>query len=282
LRTILCFIIVATIFVETSYCSICLSVPREGDWAVYSVDTWYTTNATEEDVEWLIEDFRNINDTKWTLRVEEFHFPQIKFSIEKAFSDETTLTENHEGSIITGYKELGMWIIQSSLNDDDAIYEGDESANIPIISSSTEYPFANTTRDVVYASFTKHEPVGEYYIPIYIGAFWDRETGILCGMISTATFEEVPFLPDVYLYIKTDIEIVETTLWTESKSEPADFTWLIASTIVILLLISVAAVFILNQKKVKKRKTRKRTRKSVKAFPRAPIQTWDNLYMNRF
>jgi hypothetical protein len=261
-------LIIAFAFIETPHCSIYLSVPQQGDWAIYSIRTSYDTNATEEDIHSIVQYYKDLNNTEWTFQVKRLSFPQIKFSIEMDFGNGTILTETYEGSIITGYNELNMWIIQGDRDVNDKIYEGD-AADIPIISEKIVGKVANATRKLVHAPFTKEENWGEDIFPIHYDSFWDRETGILCRMFSGLIYEGAFFL-----YITTDITIVETNLWTQTDSGSVDFTWDIIAAIILLFLVLVVALLTLNRKKTKKRK-----RKSIKTLL---SETWSNLFKYGF
>lgn len=188
-----------------------------------------------------IEYYENINNTRWNLTIQRVNYPNITISIIKELKNGTTL-ENYEGNVETGNPDLNMWIVSPDLSIGNPIYKYASDPNIPTINQMDKLEFANATRDVVIANFTQEsaEIVSGFW------SFWDRETGLLCGMSSRLKYQGEEFVFNA----EVDILIVETNLWIKTKSKPDENVWPIIVTLIIILLIAVA----LFRKRKKKRK----------------------------
>lgn len=231
-------------------CPIGFSIPLEGDWAVYSVQStvWYPI-PTDEKVQKAIEYYENINGTNWTLTIQKFDYPEVTISIDKPLKNGTNL-EKYEGDVETGDPDLSMWIISANLSEGDPIYRHGADLSIPRIKSEEPYEFADATRDVVYTNFNKTETG----VISHFGVFWDRETGILSGMSSTLEYYE--YYDENFklvLTAKVDIVIVETNLWT--KTTPGHDESVLPLTISLIVLPSILVVIVvLFRKRKRKRK----------------------------
>lgn len=240
------FFITLIAFSEVLLCSICFGIPQEGDWAVYSVQAHAVcfNDTTDEKVQKEIDYYKNINNTKWNLTIQRVDYPIFKILIIKPLKN-GTVSEHCEGNVETGDPDLSMWMISANLSVGGPIYKSGSDQTV-LIKSEKPTKFAGATRNVVFTNFNKTE-LG---IISSFAFFWDRETGVLCGMSSIRQYFDENRNP--VLDVKVDIVIAETTLWVKTNSENNEM-WPITVTLIVLLstLVAIAMLF---RKRKRKRK----------------------------
>ena len=221
------------------------SVPREGDWAVYSVHAVWHSSATDEKVQEAIEYYEDIDDTNWTLTIQKFDYPEAAISIVEPLKNGTN-SKSYEGNVETGDPDLSMWIVSANLSEGEPIYRHEADLNITI-KSEEPYEFANAIRDVVYTNFNRTES----NVISHFGVFWDRETGILSGMSTILEYYDED--SNLMLTAKVDIVIVETNLWTKTAPRQDKTIWPTIVTLIVLLSILVVAVVLFRKRKRKRK-----------------------------
>jgi len=227
---------------EVLFCPIGFGIPREGDWAVYSVHAVWNPNATDEKVQKAIEYYENIDDTNWTLTIQKFDYPEVAISIAKQLKNGTN-SESYEGNVETGDPDLSMWMVSANLSVGEPVYRHGADLNISI-KSEEPYEFADAIRDVVYTNFNRTESS----VISHFGVFWDRETGILSGMSSIQEYWDENF-NNLVLTAKVDIVIIKTSLWTKTTVGQGESIWGGIITLIVLLSILVVIVVLFRNRK---------------------------------
>lgn len=241
-----CILMVTALFVAQGRSAGDVGV-SENDYAVYSVLVGLSsTNATKS----IVDYYENINNTKWKLKVEEVSGMEVTVSINETLNDGARM-EIYKGDLKNGSGNLSMWVILNNLDFDDPIYYGSET-NIPRISFVRFKEFADVKRHVVYAYFNESRSDTQSDIRSIHNAFWDKETGILCGMMSLLEYSDEGFSLDVQI----NILIIETSLWGKEDSGLREAAWVITVVLMTIALSMLASWIILR----KRRKTRKHAR----------------------
>lgn len=220
---------------------------KEGDWAVYSVDSLWSSEIPEDTMPQYLAD---INHTKWRLQVEDvIGTENVRLSVTKYYRDGAEMSvEIYEGNVRIGSGNLTTWIVQKNLKVDDRVYEGEDLT----VNDTVSHEFAGAVRSTVYAWILQEEEAsgnttGRYAI------WWDSETGIFCGGISRI-IRVVEDNEDKYLsMIVIRTNIVETSLWGPSN---VVFWFLGIGVIIVVLVLVVVAQ---RRGKLKWRKTRRRS-----------------------
>lgn len=218
---------------------------NEGDWASYTIEASWHSEIPGDTVPQYLE---NINHTEWRLQVEKvFGTESVSLSLTKYYRNGTEMSvEIHEGNVRTGSGNLSTWIVPKNLEINELVYEGEDLT----VNATGSHEFAGAMRSTVYVWFVQEEEAGGNTTGRY-GIFWDKETGILCGGVSTTirTVEE-KYLS--VIVIRTNI--VETSLW-----EPSSYNfWLLGIVVIIIVLVLIVAVFVQRRGKSKRLKTHKR------------------------
>lgn len=216
---------------------------NESDWASYTVEASWHSDVPGDTIPQSLED---INHTEWRLQVEKvLDTESVRLSVTKYYRNGTEMSvEIYEGNVRTGSGNLSTWIVQKNLEIYEPVYEGEDLT----VNATDSHEFAGARRLTVYAWFVQDEGgnrTGRY------GVFWDKETGILCGGVSTTvrTVEE-KYLSMIVIRTKID----ETSLW-----EPSSYNfWFLGIVVIIIVLVLAVAVFAQKHGKLKRRKTRKR------------------------
>jgi len=244
------FLLMIIVSAEALLLPTCFSFPQEGDWAVYSARALvlFVADANDEKVKEQIEYYENINNTVWNLTIQIVNYPNVTFSITKKFNNGTISLENYEGNVETGTPNMDRWIISSNLSVRDPIYRraSDEELRIE---DRASHEFANATRDVLYASSNQSQSGFESYF----GFFWDRETGILCGISSTLKYYGDDENNDLALIVMVNIDIVDTSLWMKTTPRNDESNWPVIITLIALVSILIVTL-VLFRKRKKKRK----------------------------
>jgi len=242
----------------TTSCPICKTF-KKNDYALYEVTTITVLPegiTTNEKIEKIIDYYESINNTLWNVTIEYVKYPNFRITVEKHLKNGTS-TEEYEGNVETGNPDLNMWIISANLSTGEPIYRWNSSGKIPLIESEPIYPFANLTRKTVYANFSL--PI-ENGIESSFGVFWDKKTGVLCGMSSTQDYLDQDFKP--VIRVVTNIVIIETSMWTENdypdlNTQNGNWFWTYLTATLGIISLILLLFFI----KRRKRKSVKRRRK---------------------
>ena len=244
----------------TTSCPICKTF-KKNDYAVYKVTVSVKIVlpediTTNEQIEKIIDYYESINNTLWNVTIEYVKYPNFRITVEKHLKNGTS-TEEYEGNVETGNPDLNMWIISANLSTGEPIYRWNSSGKIPLIESEPIYPFANLTRKTVYANFSL--PI-ENGIESSFGVFWDKKTGVLCGMSSTQDYLDQDFKP--VIRVVTNIVIIETSMWTENdypdlNTQNGNWFWTYLTATLGIISLILLLFFI----KRRKRKAVKRRRK---------------------
>ena len=238
-----CTLMVMRLFVVHSSLTAGYVGVSKNDYAIYSVLVGLNnTNATKS----IINYYENINNTKWKLKVEEVSGMEVTVSINKTLNNGTRM-EIYKGNLENGSGNLSMWVILNNLDADDTIYQGNQT-NIPRISSITSEEFAGAKRDVMYAYFNASQSDA---LSLH-NAIWDKETGILCGMISILMYPS----EGSFLNVQINLLIIETSLWGEGGSGLGEAAWVITVALTATFLSTLASWVILRRR----RKTRRHAR----------------------
>ncbi len=232
------YLYVLVLHTTTVFSTIYVLGVDKGDWALYNIHTSWASTIPGETVPQYAKD---MNNSQWKLNVEKVFSPQkVRLSITKDFRNGTKRVEVCEGDVKTGFGNLSSWVISKGLELGDYVYEGKE-LNISYMESQE---FAEATRQIVYARFKQVEPddsIGEYHM------FWDRETGILCGM----SVARLLIVEDESSLTYIGMELVETSLWEPSVNSDTDDLWHIGFGIAILLIFVVMGASVLIQRRRK-------------------------------
>lgn len=214
---------------------------NEGDWASYEVVSAWNSEIPGDTVPQYAVD---MNHTKWRLLVEEIlDVDRIRLNVTKYLQNGTRI-EIHEGSVSRNSSDLNMWVVRENLKYGDLVYDEEEI----IVNDTKHQEFAGAMRPTVYAWF-RHLETDEGLSAW--GVFWDRETGILCGMVHQ--YSRV--LDDKASIMRARIKIVETSLW-----EPSGDNFLFLGLgVMILVLVLAISVFVWKRGKSRRRKRRKRS-----------------------
>lgn len=239
-------------------CPICKTF-KKNDYALYEVTTITVLPegiTTNEKIEKIIDYYESINNTLWNVTIEYVKYPNFRITVEKHLKNGKS-TEEYEGNVETGNPDLNMWIISANLSTGAPIYKLNSSEKIPCIKDEAIHPFANLTRKTVYANFSL--PI-ENGIESSFGVFWDKKTGVLCGMSSTQDYLDQDFKP--VIRVVTNIVIIETSMWTENdypdlNTQNGNWFW----TYLIATLGIISLILLLFFIKRRKRKSVKRRRK---------------------
>jgi len=239
-----CALIVITLFVAHGPLTAGQIGVSKNDYVIYSVLVGLnSTNAAKN----IISYYENINNTKWKLKVEEISGMEVTISINKTLNNGTKM-ETYKGNLENGSGNLSMWVILNNLDVDDGIYQGDKT-NIPCISSITSEEFADAKRDVMYAHFNESQSGARSLN----NAMWDKETGILCGMISMVIYSGED------LSVQIDLLIIETSLWGKQDSGLGEAAWIITAVLMTIAFSMLASWIIIR----KRRKTRRHQKSSL-------------------
>lgn len=219
---------------------------NEGDWALYTVEATWHSDIPEDTMPQYLDD---INHTEWRLQVKQvLDTESVRLSLTKYYRNGTEMSvEIYEGNVKTGSGNLSMWIVRKNLEVHNRVYEDEDLA----VNDTVSHGFAGATRLTVYAWFVQEEEAGGNTTGRY-AIWWDKETGILCGGISTT----IRIVEEKYLsmiVIRTNID--KTSLWEPSS----DTFWLFGIMVTIIVLVLAVAVFVQKRRKLKQRKTRKRS-----------------------
>ena len=240
------FLLMIIVLAEALLLPTCFSYLQEGDWAVYSARTLAVCLADANDeVKEQIEYYENINNTVWNLTIQIVNYPNVAFSITKKFNNGTISLENYEGNVETGTPDMDMWIISSNLSVGNPIYLHGSDPEV-FIKDREPYRFANATRDVLYTSSNQSQSGFESYF----GFFWDRETGILCGVSSTLKYYDEN---DLALTVMVNIDIVDTSLWMKATPRNDESNWPVVIILIALIPLLIVTL-VLFRKRKKKRK----------------------------
>jgi len=225
---------------------------KVGDWAVYNVETFIKTNASEEKIRETfgsriintIRYYEGINNTKIRLIIEN-KSPDgtVRFSITWFFVNGSSKKEMHEGNFLTGSGNLTLWIISPNVEKGEPVYTRNITY-VPDAKSIIKRPFAGARREVVFTTFPLPAPEG---FSSTTGIFWDRETGILCSML-TDTACVIKGI-GIELRFRMTTTITETSLWSANENT---FPTL-QSIITILLFVSLLIVLLLKKRTRAKR-----------------------------
>lgn len=239
------FFIILTVSTGVLLCPTSFGFPQKGDWATYSALAVCHTDATDEKVQEQIEYYRNINNTKWNLTIQELKYPNVTILITKNLENGTTVLESQEGNVETGNPDLNMWMVSANLSVGDPIYKRASDPNKPLINETDKLEFANATRDVVIAQFSQQESdtISTFW------AFWDKETGVLCGMISTMEHQGEDFM----FKAEVHMQIVETNLWSKNDSGHNESTWPATIMLVVIFLILIVIIVLFRRRKRKRK-----------------------------
>jgi hypothetical protein len=202
-------------------------------------------DAEDERVQKIIEYCESINQTKWNLTIQTVNYPLFKISVKKQLNNGSLVAEDYEGNVETGEPDLNMWIISANLSEGESIYR--YASDAPRIKSEANKVFADSLRRTVFASFNETNSGMESFFAF----FWDRETGILCGMSSIQRYYNEEDL-NLVLDVKTDIEIVETTTWTGNGQTWVPFLFAIS---ILVVLVTVAMLLHRRKRKGRHRKS---------------------------
>jgi len=237
------FLLMVIVSAEALLLPTCFSFPQEGDWAVYSARTLAVclTDANDEKVKEQIGYYENINNTIWNLTIHNVNYPNVTFSIIKNLKN-GTISENYEGNVETGTPDMDMWIISSNLSVGDPIYLHGSNPEVFIKDRASD-EFANATRDVLYTSFNQ----SQLGLKSSFGFFWDRETGILCGVSSTLRYY---YENKLALTVMININIVETSLWVKT-TQNNEVKWPVIITLAALISILIITVVLFRKRKKK-------------------------------
>lgn len=237
------------VLVAGCVCPICICSLEEKDWAVYSVRaTTVCLNKTENEyVQKIIEYCESINQTKWNLTIQTANYPKFNISLEKQLNNGSLVVENYGGNVETGDPSLKMWIITANLSEGKRIYK--YTSDAPQIESVVDKMFADFLRITVYANF--EERGTDTGIDSQFASFWDRETGVLCGMSSIQQYYDEE--ENIVLAVKTDVEITETTMWIGSNVPENGQTWIPFLFAISTLVVLVAAAMLLYRRKRKRK-----------------------------
>ena len=217
---------------------------NEDDWASYDVDSSWHSEIPGDTIPQYLE---NINHTEWRLQVVNIlNTDSIRLSLIKYYRNGTEMSvEIHEGNVRTDSGNLSTWVVRKNLEIHELLYEGKDLT----VNATESHEFAGAMRSTVYAWFVQdqgYNTTGRY------GIFWDKETGILCGGVSTT----IRTVGDKYLstiVIRTNI--VETSLW-----KPSSYNfWLLGIVVIIIVLVLIVVVFAQRHGKSKRLRMRKRS-----------------------
>lgn len=239
------FFIILAVSTGVLLCPTSLGFPQKGGWATYSTLAVCHTDATDEKVQEQIEYYTNINNTKWNLTIQELKYPSVTILITKNFQNGTTMFESQEGNVETGNPGLDMWMVSANLSVGDPIYKGASDPNTPLINETDKLEFANATRDVVTAQFSQQESdtISTFW------AFWDKETGVLCGMVSTVQHQGEDFI----FKAEVHTQIVVTNLWSKNDSGQNEFAWPVTITLVVVFSIVIVIIVLFFRTKRKRK-----------------------------
>lgn len=214
---------------------------NEGDWASYEVvSAWHSDIPGDTVPQYAVD----MNHTEWRLSVEEIlGVDRIRLNVTKYLRNGTQI-EIYEGSVSRNSSDLKMWVVRKNLEYGDLVYDEEEV----MVNDTQHREFVGAIRSTVYAWFRHLETDGS--VSAY-AVFWDRETGILCGMV----FQYSRARDDKASIMRTRINIVETSLWEPSSD---DF-WFLGLGVIILVLVLAISVFVWKGGKSRRRKTRKRS-----------------------
>lgn len=241
------FLLMIMVSAEALLLPTCFSFPQEGDLAVYSVRTLAVclADANDEEVKKQIEYYENINNTVWNLTIQIVNYPNVTFSITKNLKN-GTISENYGGNVETGTPDMDMWIISSNLSVHDPVYLHKNYSKF-LIEDRALHTFANATRDVLYAHANQSQ--SENFESDF-GFFWDRETGILCGVSSALKYYDENGLA---LIVMVNIDIVETSLWMKTTPRNDESKWLLIITLIVLISIPIVTLMLFRKPKKKKK-----------------------------
>lgn len=224
------------------HCQYILGV-NKGDWALYDVQCgWHSEIPGEESAP---QYYKDINNTQWKLQVENvFNLVEVRCSVAKPFNNGTEKTEIHSGNVRTGSGNLSLWIVSKDLEVGDWT---DEKKTLNVNATSS-LEAAGAVRLLFYARFEQVEPEGSIG---YYGVFWDRETGILCGMaVSLIRTEQ-----DKSSIALVNLKIAETNLWEpDSVSGFPNSVWFVGVVAVLLFLVLGGAIGVSIRKRTKIRR----------------------------
>lgn len=227
-------------FVMPVYVAAVLGV-NQGDWASYEVvSAWHSEIPGDTVPQYAVD----MNHTEWRLLVKEIlGVDRIRLNVTKYLQNGTQI-EIYEGSVSRNSSDLKMWVVRKDLEYGDPVYDEEEV----MVNDTQRQEFAGAMRSTVYAWFRHLETDGS--ISAY-AVSWDRETGILCGMV----FQYSRVRDDKASIMRARIKVVETSLWEPS----GDNFWFLVLGVIILILVLVISVFVWKGGESRRRKTRKRS-----------------------
>ena len=218
---------------------------KEGDWAVYKVESYWLSQIPGDKVPPYIND---INHTEWRLLVETALDNQsVRLSVTINYNNGTKKIEIYEGNVKAGSGNLSaalMWVVRRNLKVGDLVYE----EKTLTVNATESHAFAGAIRSTVHAEFTQQEAGGMYGTYTML---WDKETGILCREY-IGIQREVDY--GIYSMTTIGLNIVETSLWEPS----ADNFWFLGLIVIIIVFVLAVVVFVQKRRKMKKGRVRKR------------------------
>jgi hypothetical protein len=247
-----CVFFLVIVMMSILTCPTCKTF-RKNDFARYSVTAIVVPveDAVNETLKKIIQYYEDINNTVWNLTIEYVNYPEFKISVKKPLNNGSLVEDFHEGNVETGDSDLNMWFVSANLSKGEPIYRLNYSEKVPRVKNEGIFEFANLTRKTVYANFSQFEN-GIYS---HFGVFWDKKTGVLCGMSSIQQYLDKDL--NIVLNAMTNIKIIETTMWSE-KDYPdlgeQNWSW----RIYLIPLAIISLIFLLFLVKMRKKKIVKR------------------------
>jgi len=222
---------------------------KAGGWAEYNVKSYFFTNVTEQQlIETFGENFnntlqyyRNINDTLWKLYVNKTdNDGEIVFTLIQRLKNGSNVLTVYNGNVFTGSGNLSLWFISPNVNVNQPLYVSNETYKLKAKGIDVEM-FAGASRECVLSDFLRPE-IGN--AEGWYQCVWDRETGLLCTMLSGVKY------PASHIDFRTNIycNISRTNLWTLNSSTSIPY----AIYVTIVFLLALLAIYIVYVKKIKK------------------------------
>jgi len=225
---------------------------RAGSWAEYNVKSYVFTNVTEEqlikvfgkDFNRTLQYYKDINGTVWKLFVNETaNNGEITFTVLQALKNGSLIPMVYKGNVFTGLGNLSLWFISPNVKAGQSLYISNQTSG-PIANKTDFEKFARANRECVFSYFLRQER--EDVMGLYQCA-WDRETGVLCLMLSGVKYpaSHVDFRTNIYC------EISRTNLWTQTQNNTTGPPYQIYAAIVFFSL-ALLTTYIVYIKKIKK------------------------------
>lgn len=216
---------------------------KVGDWAKYKISIWWNETYVKHPV---VVERENVDSTK--IEVKKINNLNITIELTTYYKNGSTpTTETREGNIET-QEDLGNLIIGAGLNVDDKTSSDPEKS--VSIQSRNQLSFAGRTREVVYGNWVSPGDVSEQTT---IQAYWDRETGMQCGISRLEATTQQGALAD--LFAEQSV-MIETNLWSP-EIIPTQVIITIGGFVAIVLVLFIV-FWRLGEAKNKERKRRRR------------------------